>query len=338
MNNNAVKRLLSQNIHEICLFGVIILLAFFINIRSGGNFLTARNISDMLVEISILAIPTMGMMAVIIAGGIDLSVGSTMALAGMVGTTVLKNSLMPDGSGLHPAIIIALAVCVGAACGTINGLVVSRLNVLPIITTLGTMSIYRGITYLVSGGSWVLQQNMTTGFMAVATGNIMGINNIIWFAVLIFIVNFYFLGYTRTGRKIYAVGNSEESASVSGINTKSVKLLSYVINGALSGLAGILFVCRFAAAQGETATGYELNVIAACVLGGVNIAGGAGKAHGALMGAILFGMLNNALPRLKISPFWQEFLRGLIILISILISAWISRHSIKKALERRAIT
>jgi len=104
------------------------LLAFFINVRSGGNFLTARNISDMFIETSILAIPTMGMMCVIIAGGIDLSVGSTMALAGMVGTTMLKNSLMPDGSGLHPAAVIAIAVCVGAACGAINGLAVSRLN------------------------------------------------------------------------------------------------------------------------------------------------------------------------------------------------------------------
>jgi len=199
------------------------------------------------------------------------------------------------------------------------------------------MSIYRGITYLVSGSSWVLQQNMTTAFRSVATGNIMGVNNLIWIALLVFAVTFYFLEYSRTGRKIYAVGNSEESASVSGINAKSVKMLTYVINGALSGLAGILFVCRFAAAQGESATGYELNAIAACVLGGVSISGGAGKAHGALMGAILFAMLNNALPRLQISPFWQEALRGLIILISILIGALISRHSIKKALERRAL-
>jgi rhamnose transport system permease protein len=131
------------------------------------------------------------------------------------------------------------------------------------------------------------------------------------------------------------VGNSKESAEVSGINTKAVTILAYVITGGLAGLAGILYVCKYAAAQGETATGYELSVIAACVLGGVSISGGLGKAHGAILGALLFGMLNNALPLLKISPFWQEAIRGLIILISIIVNALVSRRSAFKALERR---
>lgn len=337
MNKGTAKRMLSQNVREICLFCVIILLAALVNLRSGGNFLTAKNISDMLVDTSILAILTMGMMSVIITGGIDLSVGSSMALAGMVGTTILKNSMASDGSGLHPIMIIVIAMCIGAAGGLVNGVLISRLNVLPIIATLGTMNIYRGVTYLVSGGFWVLQQNMTTAFMSVATGRLMGVNNLIWIAVLVFLVNFYFLGYARTGRQIYAVGNSSESAAISGINTKKVVTLAYVVTGALAGLSGILYVCRFAASQGETATGYEMNVIASCVLGGVSISGGSGKVHGALLGAIMFGMLNNALPLLKISPFWQEAIRGLIILFSILVNALVSRHSTKKALERRAI-
>lgn len=332
MNSGATKRIFSQNVREICLLAVIILLAILVNVRSGGNFLTAKNLSDMFVETSIIIIMTMGMMMVIITGGIDLSVGSTMALAGMVGTTVLKNNM-----SLHPAMIILLAVAIGALAGLVNGFLISRLNVLPIIATLGTMNIFRGVTYLVSGGSWVLQQNMSTQFMAVATGKMLGLNNLIWFALLIFVLNYYFLNYARTGRQIYAVGNSEESAAVSGINTKKIIQLAYVLMGALAGLAGILYVCKYAASQGETATGYELNVIAACVLGGVSISGGTGKVHGAVLGAVLFGMLNNALPLLQISPFWQEAIRGLIILLSIVINALVSRRAARKALERRVI-
>lgn len=336
--NSGVKRIVSQNIRELCLLAVIVVLAFAVNIRSGGNFLTPKNMSDMFVETSILAILTMGMMSVIITGGIDLSVGSTMALAGMVGTSVLRDSMNEAGQGISPILIIALAIGIGMLAGLINGILISRFHVLPIIATLGTMNIYRGITYLVSGGSWVLQQNMTTSFMAVATGNkLLGINNLIWIALLVFAVNYYFLGYARTGRNIYAVGNSLESAAVSGISTKRVISLTYVIAGAMAGLAGILYVCKYAASQGETATGYELNVIASCVLGGVSIAGGSGKVHGAILGAILFGMLNNALPLLKISPFWQEAIRGSIILVSILVNAIVSRRSARKALERRAI-
>ncbi|MDR1642271.1 MAG: ABC transporter permease [Clostridiales bacterium] len=332
----SLTRRVSQNAREICLLAVIALIAVLVNVRSGGNFLAPKNISDMLVETSILAVLAMGMMSVIITGGIDLSVGSTMALAGMVGTTVLRDSMTELGQGLHPALVIALAIGVGMAAGLLNGFLVARLNVLPIIATLGTMNIYRGATYLLSGGKWMLQQNMTVDFMAVATGKaFLGVNNLIWIALAVFAINFYFLGYTRTGRRIYAVGNSKESAEVSGINTKAVTILAYVITGGLAGLAGILYVCKYAAAQGETATGYELSVIAACVLGGVSISGGLGKAHGAILGALLFGMLNNALPLLKISPFWQEAIRGLIILISIIVNALVSRRSAFKALERR---
>ncbi|MFV0503144.1 MAG: ABC transporter permease, partial [Lachnospirales bacterium] len=179
-------------------------------------------------------------------------------------------------------------------------------------------------------------QNMSKEFMAVATGDFLGINNLIWIAIGVILFTAYFLNSTKTGRKIYAIGNSVESAKVSGINTKNVLLLTYTLMGALAGLGGILYVCKYAAAQGETAIGYEMNVIAACVLGGVSAAGGTGKVHGAVLGAVLFGMLNNALPLLQISPFWQEAIRGLIILFSILANVMISRKADRKALERRA--
>lgn len=328
---NHKREVFLANIREIGLIIVIIGLMIFVQIRSGGSFLTIENLNDMIVETSILAILAVGMMMVIITGGIDLSIGATMALSGMVGTTALKNN-----PSLNPIVIILIALGVGALCGLSVGILVGRLNISPIIATLGMMNIFRGMTYLVSRGGWMLQKDMTKEFMGVATGTFLGINNLIWIAGGVYIVGYYFMNYARRGRQIYAVGNSFESATVSGIKTPNVLVMVYTLMGLIAGLAGILYVCKYAAAQGETATGYEMNVIAACVLGGVSISGGVGKVQGVLLGALLFGILNNALPLIQVSPFWQEAIRGLIILISVLINIVIQRRVNQKALERRS--
>lgn len=326
------RKFFGRNVRELSLLLLIVVLALLANLRSGGLFLTFKNVGDLLSETSMLIIATMGMMMVIITSGIDLSIGSTMALSGMIATTVLKNNL-----DLNPVLVVLIAVGVGLVAGLFNGFLIAYLNVLPIIATLGTMNMYRGITYMVSGGSWVLQQDMSKSFMNIATGQFLGFKYMVWIALVVVVMAWYYLNYSRAGRQIYAVGNSIESARVSGIPTKRVLLGVYGIMGACAGLAGVLYVCKYAAAQGETATGYEMNVIAACVLGGVAVSGGVGKVQGVVLGAIMLGMLNNALPLMKISPFWQDALRGLIILISILINALISRRATKKALERRVI-
>lgn len=331
-----VKKFFSSNIREISLIIVMIAIAVFVQVRSGGNFLTGENITDMLKETSVLAITAVGMMMVIITGGIDLSVGATMALSAMVGSTLLKNSVAA-GNPTANIIIVLVAIGVGLACGFINGILVSRLKILPIIATLGMMNIYRGITYLVADGSWVKQAEMGPGFLGMATGSLFGINNLLIIAVLVYAAAYFFMSRTRTGRRIYAVGNSEESARVSGIKTNRVLTLAYTIMGAVAGLAGILYVCKYGVAQGETCTGYEMNVIAACVLGGVSITGGTGRVPGVLLGAILLGMLNNAMPLIQVSAFWQEAIRGLIILLSIAANALIQRNVEMKALRRRNI-
>jgi rhamnose transport system permease protein len=327
-----LKKVFSTNIREVSLILVIVLISVFVQVRSNGNFLTAANIRDMFTESAILAILAVGMMTVIITSGIDLSIGAIMALAGMIGTTLMKNNL-----ALSPIIAISVAILIGIVCGMINGVLVSHFRILPIIATLGMMNVFRGVTYLVSGGGWVLQKDMSKSFLSVATGNTLGINNLVVIAIVIYIIAYIFLNYTTVGRKIYAVGNSEESAKVSGINTKRTLLLAYTIMGAVAGLAGILYVCKFAAAQGETAVGYEMNVIAACVLGGVSITGGMGKVQGVLLGALLLGLLNNAMPLINISVFWQEAVRGLIILLSVIANALIQRNVEIKALRRRNI-
>jgi rhamnose transport system permease protein len=331
MMEKSLRHFFNRNIREISILGIIIAIVFFVNIRSGGIFLTSKNISDMFTESAILVIITMGMMMVIITAGIDLSIGAIMALSGMISTTVLSGNM-----DLPPVVIILIAICVGFAAGLLNGFLVSYVKILPIIATLGTMNIFRGATYMVSGGSWILQQNMSKSFMNVATGKVLGVNNMILIAVAVVAVVYQFMNKYRMGRRIYAVGNSEEAAVISGINTKRVKMTAYSILGALSGLGGVLYVCKYAAAQGETALGYEMSVIAACVLGGVAITGGTGKVFGAVFGAILLGILNNALPLLQVSPFWQEAIRGMIIMISIVANVQISRNVANRALERRA--
>ncbi|MDR2386547.1 MAG: ABC transporter permease [Deltaproteobacteria bacterium] len=330
--SNDIKHFLRRNVREVATLAIILAIVVFVNARSGGAFLTPRNISDMFTESAILIIITMGMMMVIITTGIDLSIGAIMALSGMISTTVLSAHM-----SLDPMIIIGIAVAVGLVAGTINGALVAYLGILPIIATLGTMNVFRGLTYLVSGGSWNLQKNMSREFMNVAIGTKFGLNNMILIALVVVVAAHLFMNKYRAGRRIYAVGDSESSAAISGIKAKRVKLMAYAILGALSGLGGVLYVCKYAAAQGETAMGYEMNVIAACVLGGVAITGGSGKVIGAALGAILLGILNNALPLLRISPFWQEAIRGLIVLVSIIANVIISLNVTKRSLERRAL-
>lgn len=326
------KSFFARNVRELSLIALVLVLALLANWRSGGSFLVGKNIGDILSETSMLFITAMGMMMVIITGGIDLSIASTMALAGMVGTTVLKANL-----DMNPLLVLLIAILVGVAAGLVNGFLIAYLNILPIIATLGTMNMYRGITYLVSGGSWVLQQDMSKAFMNIATGEFLGLKYMVWISLIVIVLAAYFLNFSRKGRQIYAIGNSRESAQVSGIPVKRTLLLTYTLMGAAAGLAGILYVCKYAAAQGETATGYEMNVIASCVLGGVAISGGVGKVQGVVIGALLFGMINNALPLMQISPFWQDALRGAIILASIIINALIARRADRKALERRVL-
>ena len=218
----------------------------------------------------------------------------------------------------------------------IIGVLIAKVGLLPIIATLALMNIFRGLTFLVSDGEWVSSYQMSEGFVSIATGTFLGMNHLIWIALFFCLVFFYFLNYTRTGRQIYAVGSNPQSAAVSGIKQGRILLLVYTIMGGLSGLCGVLWVSKFASAQGDTASGYELTVIAACILGGVSIAGGSGKLAGVLLGAILLGILNNALPLLNVSPFWQNGIQGFIILLAVVVNAIVKRRVERNHLLRRA--
>lgn len=331
MSENAKHNFKLTSFRQLGLALFIVVIAFTVSARN-PSFFTLENISDMLTNTAILGIMAVGMMMVILTGGIDLSVGATMAVTGMiVALHIASNPSIP------PVVLILEGIAIGAVCGIVVGLLVARANVLPIIASLGMCYVYRGITFLISGGKWVGADRMSTEFKQVATGRVLGINNLILISAIVFIIFGYFLNYTRTGRRIYAVGSNVEAASISGINVPNIILLSYLMMGALSGLSGVLWVAKFASAQPDTATGYEINVIAACVMGGVSISGGSGKITGVLMGALLLGIINNALPLINVSPFWQNAIQGMVIFAAILVNVLFKRRVDRRALEGRKI-
>jgi rhamnose transport system permease protein len=320
-----------ESFRELGLLVFIALLCALFQARN-PSFLTLANIKDLLANTAILGILAVGMMLVIITGGIDLSIGATIALAGM--TSALTVAAVPD---IHPLLSLLEGMLVGLAVGSIVGLLVARYDVLPIIATLGIMNIVRGVTYIQSKGAWVSAYQMSDGFKALATGTTLGVNNLVVIAVVIFVLFWYFVNHTRTGRRIYAIGSNPEAADVSGIPRRKLLALVYAVMGTLAGLAGVLWVAKFASAQGDTAVGYELNVIAACVLGGVSISGGSGKVSGLVLGTVLFGILNNALPLINVSPFWQQAIQGLVILAAVLTNVLVKRNNQARALRKRAI-
>ena len=334
MNNNSSKFSFSgllTRFRELGMVLFIVALVVLIQIRN-SNFLSLENIDDLLVNTAILSILALGMMMVIITRGIDLSIGATLALAGML--TALTVSANQE---LHPLVAILLGTGIGTIAGIVIGLLIAKLKILPIIASLGMMNVYRGLTYIVSNGAWVSAYQMPDSFVNIATSYFLGVNTLIWIAIILNAIAYYFLNHTRVGRRVYAVGSNPESARISGVNTVLIIVMVYAVMGALSGLSGVLWVSKFASAQGDTASGYELTVIAACVLGGVSMAGGVGKVSGVIIGALLLGILQNALPLVNISAFWQQGIQGIIILVAVLSNVIIKRNADKKNLARREI-
>jgi rhamnose transport system permease protein len=320
-----------ERFRELGLVIFIVIISIIIQFRN-REFLTLLNIRNLLTNTAILSILSVGMMMVLITGGIDLSIGATMAFSGMV--TALSVNAWP---ALPPALLVLEGVLVGMLAGALIGLLVARFSILPIIASLGMMNVIRGLTYMVSGGQWVSAYQMSTGFKNLATGSFLGINNLIIIALLIYIVFYYFINFTRVGRRIYAVGSNPEAAEIIGLPKKRIVWLVYVFMGALAGLGGVLWVAKFASAQGDTAAGYEMNVIAACVLGGVSVSGGRGKVLGLVLGVILFGILANALPLINVSPFWQQAIQGFVILAAIITNVLIKRNNDRTILYKRVI-
>jgi rhamnose transport system permease protein len=324
---SAVRRVPTSNVllalarfREIGISLFIVLLVAGVSLRS-PYFLTFDNFLVILLNISVLAIVALAQTMVIITRGIDLSVGSMIGLVAMMVAFVVKEH--PD---LALPLVVLLGMALGSVLGCFNGLVIAVGGVPPIIATLGTLSIYRGLVFLYSEGTWINAFEMPAGFKLLAKGTPLGLPNLVIIALVVAGIAYYFLGFTRAGRDIYAVGSNPDAAQMAGIRKPRVIFMVYVITGIACGLAGVLWASRFEAAQTNTALGFELQTVAASVVGGVSTLGGSGTVPGVLLGALLLGTIENSLTLVRISPFWQLAAQGLLILLAVVTDSLILRR------------
>ena len=319
-------KLLKQR--EVLLAGLIVVLIGLVGLRA-PVFLTTASMGNLLTDGTLLVMLALTQMFVIITRGIDLSVASNLALSGMM--AALLASKYP---ALPLVLVIAVAVAIGLVLGLINGWLIGKLELPPIVVTLGTMSVYRGLVFVLSGGAWVSSHQMPPDFIAFPLTRMLGVTNLVWIAAVVVLLTWYVARYTRFGRDLYAIGNEPHSARYIGIPTARRLLWAYGLSGAMAGLCGYLWVARYAVAYTEIAYGFEFTVIAACVIGGINIAGGVGSVGGAVLGAMFLAVINNALPIVKVSPFWQSALTGVVILTAVLINARGNQKSGRQILPR----
>ena len=277
------------------------------------TFLTTSNLLNVLRQISINGILAIGMTFVVLTGGIDLSVGSVVAFCGIVASGLIRDAHMP----VFPVVVIALAI--GIVMGLVNGYFIAYWHAAPFVVTLALMTIARGMTYVYSNGKPI--SPLTSEFLNIGRGSILGLPIPAFILLLVFILGFVILKYFSIGRYIYAVGGNENSAIVSGINVRTVKLFAYAVSGCLCGLTAIILTSRVSAGMPQAAQSYELDAIAATVIGGTSLQGGRGRLWGTILGALLLGVVSNGLDLLNVSSFYQQIVKGLIILGAILIDS-----------------
>lgn len=288
---------------------------------STENFLTVDNGLNVLRQISINLCLSIGMTLVILSGGIDLSVGSVLALSGAVAAGLLKDGVpLPFSDSLlmfTPLGAIVGGVAVGAVLGWFNGFMITRFRLPPFVATLGMLSIARGFTRLWTGGFPITELGPT--FKFIGNGYWLGVPMPVWISAALVAVFVLITRRTRFGRYVYAVGGNERAAKLSGLNVWRVKRGVYMLGGALAGVAGLLATARQNAADPKIGIGYELDSIAAVVIGGTSLSGGRGSILGTVLGCLIIGILNNGLVLLGVSPDWQLVVKGAVILVAVAI-------------------
>jgi ribose transport system permease protein len=279
---------------------------------ASADFRSADNFLIILRQTSINFIIAMGMTFVILTGGIDLSVGSVLAFSSAVSAYLLS-------LGVPGIVAIAASLCIGALCGLINGFLISYGKLQAFITTLVSMTVFRGLTLVFSGGRPIGAGKTSALFTFVGNGYVFGIPFPIVLMIVLFALTYYMLNHTRFGRYIYAMGGNEDASRLAGINVAKNKMAVYMLSGLLAAIAGIIVTSRLASAQPTAGQGYEMDAIAAAVVGGTSLAGGAGTMQGTLAGALIIGVLSNALNLLKVSSYYQTIAKGLVILCAVLL-------------------
>ena len=295
------------------------------------DFITGTSLISVFNDTSLLIILALGQMIVIVARCIDLSVAANLALTGMV--VAMINAAAPD---IPMGFLLIFAVMLGAFLGLLNGLLVWLVSIPPIVVTLGTMTIFRGLIFIISDGQWVNAHEMSDAFKAFPRELMLGLPVLSWFAIGVILLFSLLTVRTPLGRAFFAVGGNPQAAVYAGINSGWVQMMAFVICGALAGLAGYLWVARYAVAYVDIAGGFELEVVAACVIGGISIAGGIGSVAGVVLGALFLGVIKNALPVVGISPFWQLAISGTAIIIAVAFNARSMRRQGRLILREQA--
>jgi len=278
---------------------------------AGDAFLSADNFANIVRQIAVIAIIAVGMTFVILSGGIDLSVGAVMALTGTIAAGLMAG-------GLSPALAFLAALLIGVAIGAVNGALVAYAGMPSIIVTLATMGIARGLALIYSGGYPI--DGLPQWVSVFGSGSLAGVPVSGIITVAVYLAAWVVLAHTAFGRHVYAIGGNEVATRLSGIRVGRDKLAIYTISGATSALAGIVMTSRLMSGQPNAGTGFELDAIAAVVLGGTAIIGGRGSVIGTLLGALLLGVLNNGLNMVGVDPYVQNVIKGVIILLAIYIS------------------
>ncbi len=306
------------------------------------SFLTARNLVIVAEQVAVFAIMGVGETFVILAAGIDLSVGSVTGLAAMLAGALISQGLLVPG--LHVVlffnvwIVGLITLLVGALVGVLNGFFITRLRVTPFIQTLGMLYVARGAAELISNGA--TYGDLTgraslgnTGFLALGTARFLELPVSVWIMVLVAILAALLAGRTVFGRQVYAVGGNEPAAQLSGVRVDRVKILTYAIAGGCAALAGLIIASRLAASNPATGTSYELEAIAVVVLGGTSLFGGVGTVGGTIIGAFVLGVLWNGMVLLGVSDFWQTVITGAVIILAVVIDQ-LQRRAERAAAER----
>ena len=317
-------------IRRLSRYGIVIflgLLCAYFTYRTDGIFITPENVANVSRQIAINTILAVGLTFVIITGGIDLSVGAVLALAGVISMTVLRDGFSVGSAALIPQLPMLFAIplsaviagAVGAGCGAFTGLVITRFRVAPFVATLAMMTIARGLAYVYTDGRPVSPLPSEVGGFGASDVPFLHIPSLVLVALLAVAVGHVSLSRTNLGRHVYAIGGNEEAARLSGISVGGVKLKVYTLCGTLAGLSGMLLATRLASGDPKSGMMFELNAIAAVVLGGTSLMGGRGTVIGTLLGALVIGVLDNGLILLDVPAFYQMVAKGFVILAAVIL-------------------
>ena len=340
------KKMTSTDVQQLLLRGrafIALILVVVVFTIIAPNFLAAANIEIMAKHVAINAILGIGMTFVILTGGIDLSVGSLVGLSAMIAGMLINQGIILPALGIiiypHTWLIMFTAIVAGVLMGGISGLIITRFNVAPFIATLGMLYVARGMALLINNGytfpNLVGRPELgNTGFPELGAGSFL-VNYSIWIMIAFALVAGFVAQRTPFGRQVYAIGGNERAAELSGVKVKRVKLLVYMISGFCSAVVGLIIASQLVAAHPATGQFFELNAIAAVVLGGTSLSGGRGSIGGTIIGAFVIGVLGDGLVMVGVSSFWQQVIKGVVIVLAVIIDQMQARMQTRIALQKQ---